>query len=593
MWLSIVWFCAFFSFTQALWPVPVEFTSGNTVLWIAPNVKVTYNGGNVRWSPQTYDKNGQTENVWIEQLTTNTSAYTSHSIIEAAVTRTLKTVFTQNLVPWKLHPRNELYKFEPAANSTKTYISSLTITQTGTDTVDTFKPLAGAVDESYNLTITEDGKAVISGVSSTGILHGLQTFSQLFYQHSTDAGIYINMAPVAISDAPKFSHRGLNIDISRNWYPVSSITKTIDALSWNKFNRLHLHMTDAQSWPMDVPALPELSKKGAYQVGLSYSPADIAYIQSYAQSRGIEVIIEIDMPGHTSVIGLAYPELIAAQDAQPWDTYCAEPPCGQLKLNSSAVDTFLETLFDDILPRVYPYSAYFHTGGDEVNVQDYLLDETVQSNLTSVLKPLLQKFLDRNHDQIRSKGLTPIVWEEMLNTWNLTLGDDVLVQTWGVTPTSVHDVVAAGHKVLFGDSSFWYLDCGKGQWLDFTNESFQTYYPFADYCSPTKNWRLVYSYDPTANMTAEELALVAGGEVHLWSEQTDPVSVEYMLWPRASAAGEILWSGRQDASGQNRSQLDASPRLAELRERMVNRGVAAGPVQMVFCTQHNATECSL
>lgn len=94
-------------------------------------------------------------------------------------------------------------------------------------------------------------------------------------------------------------------------------------------------------------------------------------------------------------------------------------------------------------------------------------------------------------------------------------------------------------------------------------------------------------------MTAEELALVAGGEVHIWSEQTDPVNIDHMLWPRASAAGEILWSGRQDASGQNRSQIDASPRLAELRERMVNRGIAAGPVQMVFCTQHNATECSL
>jgi len=88
-------------------------------------------------------------------------------------------------------------------------------------------------------------------------------------------------------------------------------------------------------------------------------------------------------------------------------------------------------------------------------------------------------------------------------------------------------------------------------------------------------------------------SLVVGGEVHIWSEQTDPVNLDDMVWPRASAAGEILWSGRQDASGQNRSQLDASPRLAEMRERMVARGIGAGPVQMVFCTQSNATECSL
>lgn len=87
--------------------------------------------------------------------------------------------------------------------------------------------------------------------------------------------------------------------------------------------------------------------------------------------------------------------------------------------------------------------------------------------------------------------------------------------------------------------------------------------------------------------------LVLGGEVHIWSEQTDPVNFDGVVWPRASAAGEVLWSGRQDARGQNRSQLTAAPRLAEMRERMVNREVRAGPVQMVFCTQHNATECSV
>lgn len=299
------------------------------------------------------------------------------------------------------------------------------------------------------------------------------------------------------------------------------------------------------------------------------------------------------MPGHTSSIAFAYPDLITAFNAQPWDTYCAEPPCGELKLNDTAVNDFLETLFDDILPRVYPYSAYFHTGGDEVNAQAYLLDDTVNSNDTSVIQPLIQAFVDRNHDQIRAQGLTPMVWEEMLLTWNVTLGEDVVVQSWGAVANSVNLIVAAGHKVVAGDYDFWYLDCGKGQWLDFSNESFDAYYPFADYCSPTKNWRLVYSYDPVANMTAEQAELVLGGEVHIWSEQTDPVNLDDMVWPRASAAGEILWSGRTDASGQNRSQLDASPRLAEMRERLVLRGVNSGPVQMVFCTQFNSTECSL
>ncbi|KAF8853365.1 putative cytochrome 52A4 [Acephala macrosclerotiorum] len=475
------------------------------------------------------------------------STFSSSSIVQAAISRSLKTLFDQGLVPWKLVGRNQLSQFEPAANSSRTMISSLAITQTEPDTMNTYKPLAGDVDESYNLTITTDGKATISAVSSTGVMHGLQTFIQLFYKHSTGAGMYTNLAPVEIIDAPKFSHRGLNMDVARNWFPMENIMRTIDALAMNKFNRLHLHMTDSQSWPMDIPALPDLSKKGAYQAGLSYTPNDIQLIQTYAVERGIEVIIEFDMPGHTTSIGYAYPDLITGFDAKPWDTYCAEPPW------------------------------------DEVNSQVYLLDSTVKSNESSVIGPLIQKLVDRNHIQLRAAGLTPIVWEEMLLDWNLTLGSDVLVQSW-LSDASVAAITARGHKALAGNYNFWYLDCGKGQWLDFDNgASFQQFYPFADYCSPTKSWRLVYSYDPLGGVPANQTYLVQGGEVHIWSEQTDPVNLDDMVWPRASAAGEVLWSGRQDASGQNRSQITASPRLAEMRERMVNTGVKVGPVQMIFC----------
>ncbi|KUJ23955.1 putative cytochrome 52A4 [Mollisia scopiformis] len=508
------------SLVFAIWPAPQSYTTGNSVLWIEPGVKVSYNGGNV-----------------------------GCSIVQSAISRNLKTLFTKGLVPWKLVARDELSQFEPDASSSKIFITNLDITQTAPDQMNTYKPLAGDVDESYNLTITTDGKASISAVSSTGVLHGLQSFIQLFYKQSTGAGMYTNLAPVSIIDAPKFSHRGLNMDVARNWYEVSDIKRTIDALAMNKFNRLHLHMTDSQSWPMDIPALPDLSKKGAYATGLSYTPGDIKDIQTYAIERGIEVIIEFDMPGHTTAIGLSYPDLIAGINAQPWSTYC-----------------------------------------DEVNSQVYLLDETVKSNDTSVIGPLIQKLVDRNHAQLRQAGLTPIVWEEMLLDWNLTLGSDVLVQSW-LSDASVASITALGHKALAGNYNFWYLDCGKGQWLDFSNgASFQTYYPFNDYCSPTKNWRLVYSYDPLGGVPANQTHLVQGGEVHIWSEQTDPVNLDDMVWPRASAAGEVLWSGRQDASGQNRSQIEASPRLAEMRERMVNTGVRVGPVQMIFCTQSNATE---
>ena len=361
-------------------------------------------------------------------------------------------MFNEKFIPWKFHPRNSI--FEPSENTTKSYITKVVLLQNASDPVNIFKALDGELDESYSLAFTVDSQATITSSTTIGILRALETLVQLFYQHS-GGGIYTTSAPVYIEDAPKFAHRGLNLDVSRSYYAPSDIMRTIDALAWNKFNHIHLHATDSQSWPLEIPALPELARNGAYQKGLSYSPDVLAGIQEYGAYRGVQVSIEIDMPGHTSSIGLAYPDLIAAFNVQPdWNTYSAEPPTGQLKLNSSSVYKFLDSLWSDLLPRVSPYTAYFHTGGDEVNANAYLLDESVRSNDSAVIQPLLQKFIDFNHDRVRAAGLTPIVWEEQLLQWNLTLGSDVVVQTW-LSDDSLARTVAMGHKALFGNYNDW------------------------------------------------------------------------------------------------------------------------------------------
>jgi len=452
----------FASLASALWPIPEVYTHGNNsvVLWISPNVQVTYNGPVCRTLSlnhqlpflrgQDIDRFQNSTNATIGS--NNTSCY--GPIVRNAINRAIKTICEDSLVPWKLHPRNST--FEPSATDARNYISSIVVQQTSNDPPCSPRPSVDKLDESYQLTVATSGQVTITAPSSLGLLHGLTTLTQLFYQHSQKgAGVYTNLAPVSINDKPKFAWRGLNMDVARNWYPVSDILRTIDALSWNKFNHLHIHMTDAQSWPIEIPALPELAEKGAYASGLSYSPSDIKNIQNYGIERGIEVVIEIDMPGHTSIIGVSHPDLITAFNVQPnWDTYAAEPPSGELKLNSPAVSSFLQTLFQDLLPRVSPYSAYFHTGGDEVNANAYSLDETVGSNDSQVIKPFLQKFVDRNHDQVRANGLIPIVWEEMLLQWNLTLGKDVLIQTWQ-SDEAVKNSVQQGYKTLVGNYNFW------------------------------------------------------------------------------------------------------------------------------------------
>lgn len=382
------------------------------------------------------------------------STLSTKLVIDAAITRAKDRIFNDKFIPWKFHPRNS--DFEPPSTAPKTYITDIALLQNTSDPINVLKAPDGELDESYNLAITQDGQVSITAVTSIGILHALETLSQLFYL-SSDGGVYTPSAPTYITDAPMFPHRGLNLDVSRSYYAPSDIMRTIDALAWNKFNRFHLHASDAQSWPLEIPALPELAEDGAYMRSLSYSPEVLAGIQEYGAYRGIQVIIETDMPGHASSIGLAYPDLIAAFNVQPdWDTYSAEPPTGQLKLNSSAVYKFLETLWSDLLPRVSQYSAYFHTGGDEINANVYLLDEGVRSNDSSVLQPFLQKFIDFNHEHIRAAGLTPMVWEEQLLQWDLTLGSDVVVQTWE-SDDALAMTVAMGHKALFGNYNYWVL----------------------------------------------------------------------------------------------------------------------------------------
>lgn len=136
-----------------------------------------------------------------------------------------------------------------------------------------------------------------------------------------------------------------------------------------------------------------------------------------------------------------------------------------------------------------------------------------------------------------------------------------------------------------------YLDCGAGQWINFYPSDYPVFYPFNDYCAPFKNWRLMYSYDPLEGIPADSQHLVLGGETHMWAEQTDPVNLDNRVWPRACAAAEVLWSGARDPNGSLRSQVEAAPRLSEMRERLVAMGLSPASIQMPFCTQ-NGTQCA-
>ena len=615
--LVIVLLWSFVGSSQGLWPEPLNFTSGATVLWVPPNLEITISCQDAIYSScnslvQGLYASAQTYLLDLYSQLLHRGNYSARvhtqlseqDVLQAAVQRTQKAIASTKFVPWKLHRRN--VEFEPDLSEPKIFLSKVQIYQASlTPYLDAATFFAS--DESYTISITADGLANITSNSTLGTIRALQTFEQLFYAYSSGSGVYTPYAPLSIEDAPSWTHRGLNLDIARNPFSPEDVMRTIDAMATAKMSRLHLHATDAQSWPITVPSLPSLAAAGAYQSSLTWSPADLAEVQRYGLGNGISVFIEVDMPGHTGSIGYAYPDLITAFNESDWSTFAAEPGTGQLKLNSSAVYGFLATLFADLLPRVSPYTQHFHNGGDEVNVNAFLLDETVRSNSSEVLQPLVQKLMTYVTGLVSTASLQPIVWEEMLLDWNLTLSSTgstnantsnattgAIIQVWR-SSANLLLVLQKGYRALFGDYNHWYLDCGHGGFINPYPTGFsppgipyntsggvptQIKDPFLDYCSPLKNWRHIYVYDPLVNITSDLEHLIEGGEVHLWTEQTDPVDLDQKLWPRAAAAAEVLWSGPRNAS----MIESASKRLAEWRERVVlDHGVGAGVVQMTWC----------
>lgn len=228
---------------KALWPAPKKLSTGHGVLFIDQTVEVTYNG--------------QPLSCAYGYIPPRGPKFNSKDIVQSGVARALKGIFQDNFVPWKVRPRNS--DFEPSVNGSKAWVKSIDIEQARQDGPDVFRPRAGDVDKSYSLGVSRGGRVKLWCASSTGCLHGLESLVQLFFKHSSGKLWYTPHAPVCIEDAPKFPHRGVIMDVARMWYPVEDIKRTLDAMSWNKMNRLHLHVTDSQSWPLEIPALPKLA----------------------------------------------------------------------------------------------------------------------------------------------------------------------------------------------------------------------------------------------------------------------------------------------------------------------------------------------
>lgn len=392
-----------------------------------------------------------------------------------------------------------------------------------------------------------------------GALKGLETFSQLVECSSTQ--YFIRDGPIQISDAPRFPWRGLLIDTSRHYLPVQTILNTIAALSYVKMNTLHWHAVDAQSFPMESNALPNITL-GAWRSDLVYSHADISNIVSVGKSYGVRVVVEFDTPGHAASWGVGYPALTVT-DCPSYTHNINNIPLNPVL---PATYTQLQAFFQE-MAGLFP-DNYMHFGGDEVVYGCWGQDASVTAFMNKhsfTYDQLLNYYFTTLWQPLAVWNKSPVVWQEVFLAY-VTLPQNAIVHIWqapsgGVT---VADVVSAGQRGLV--SPGWYLDHLDQTWID------------------------MYAIEPLSNCSAAttgscfnitnpaEVQRVLGGEAAMWGEQVDQTNFESRVWPRTAAVAERLWSA---ASVQD--PTSALPRLLAQRCRMVRRGVNAAPLQPGFC----------
>lgn len=377
-------------------------------------------------------------------------------------------------------------------------------------------------------------------------------------------------------------------------------------MSYSKLNVFHWHVTDSQSYPLELPNLPGFSQYGAYGEDQVYTPVEVQELVQYAMERGIQVLPELDAPAHVGAGWEAVQaNLTTCVYKEPWAQWCVQPPCGQLNPAVQELYPLLETMYSDWLEAFSP--AMFHIGQDEIHFGCWNSTESIVKWLEQEGKGrqeedfmfLWSDFLSKSTEALANaaEGIAGQQMPELI-MWNnhLTLPQYIdlldknkyVIQLWtdstDLQEPTIRTVADGGFKMIFSNHDAAYLDCGFGSWIGNGH----------NWCSPYKQWQAQYMNDPFAileNQGVENLAEakknVLGGEVALWTEQADGFSVMSRIEPRASAFGERLWRGPLTGGW-----FDAERRLVLHRNRLASREIGADTLTQGWCRQ-NEGRCLL
>lgn len=405
--------------------------------------------------------------------------------------------------------------------------------------------------EGYVMTVNARG-VTIQGGSAAGVFYGIQMLRKALKEGPI-------MNPVVISDCPRFAWRGMHLDCSRHFFPVSFVKKFIDLLALHNMNRFHWHLTDDQGWRLEIKSWPRLIEVGSQRTGTIigtnsdlddhipyggyYTQAEAREIVAYAAERHITVIPEIDMPGHMLAALASYPELGCTggpyQVGHYWGVYkdvlCVANP---------KVYQFVEDVLKEVMD-IFP-SEVIHIGGDETPTDKWQqcpkcqalaktlpASQTVESEafepLTSKLSPLQAHFTKRVFDFLTSKGRRALGWDEILDG----SPQDAMIMSWRGTEPGAK-AAETGHDVVMSPTTHCYFDYQQVEDPLFEPSRCGGFIPIEK----------VYSLDPAPDsVSVEARSHILGVQANLWTEyMTNEEIVEYQALPRMSALAEVQWT---------------------------------------------------
>ncbi|HWB28120.1 MAG TPA: family 20 glycosylhydrolase [Chitinophagaceae bacterium] len=416
-------------------------------------------------------------------------------------------------------------------------------------------------DEGYHLSVMPK-QIVITANKPAGLFYGVQTLYQLLpaaIESNTKVSDVKWQAPcVEITDYPRFGWRGLMLDVSRHFFTKQQVKDFIDQMVKYKYNLLHMHLTDDEGWRIEIKSLPRLTsddatkrvhKEGYFGTfspptpdeprneGGFYTQDDIRELVQYAKDRFVNIMPEVDIPGHSLSAIVAYPELSCTPGADKYKIISGEPfmdwpgPIARIDNTlcpaNEKVYPFLNKVFGEIA-QLFPF-PYIHVGGDECAKNFWEKSDEIKAlmqreNLKTMEE--VQSYFEKRVEKIvESKGKKVIGWDEILEGG---LAPDAAVMSW----RGIQGGIAAakmGHEVVMSPTTFAYLDYMQGDPI------------IEPHVYATLRLKKAYEFEPVPD--GVDPKYIKGGQANIWTEQMFNVRhLEYMTWPRAEAIAECVWS---------------------------------------------------